>query len=165
MKYYKIPLERVVVLVDDLDTAPGAVKLKKAGGHGGQNGIRSIIDMVGSREFARVKIGIGRPREGQDVVGHVLSNFTKDEAEGLPAQLEEVRHVVEAVIGLGMEKALGGGRIVDEEERKRKREARLRRKREAEEARKAKEAEEASDGEGGESGENEPLNKKQEVEV
>lgn len=134
MKYYKVPLNRVIVLVDDLDTVPGKVKLKKNGGHGGQNGIRSIIDLVGSREFARVKIGIGRPGEGQDVVGHVLSNFGKDEREGLPSQLEEVRHVVEAVLKLGMEKALSGVKIEDEEERKRRREERLRRKREAAQA-------------------------------
>ena len=160
MKYYKIPLERVIVLVDDLDTASGKVKLKKNGGHGGQNGIRSIIDLVGSKEFARVKIGIGRPSGGQDVVSWVLNDFRGEEEEGLPGQLEEVRHVVEAVIKLGMEKALSGEKIGDEEARKRKREERLRRKREAA----------ANVGKSAESGtmdgaENEPVHKKQEIEV
>ncbi|MEO2191567.1 MAG: aminoacyl-tRNA hydrolase [bacterium] len=172
IKYYKVPLERVIVLVDDLDTAPGKVKLKRSGGHGGQNGIRSIIDMVGSREFARVKIGIGRSAGQGDVVGWVLSDFRGEEAEALPGQLEEVRHVVEAVIKLGMEKALSGVKIGDEEERKRKREERLRRKREAAEReaaereaaeRAAQEAGDHGQGEGGE--ENEPASKRQEVDT
>ncbi len=161
IKYYKVPLERVIVLVDDLDTAPGKVKLKKNGGHGGQNGIRSIIDMVGSREFARVKIGIGRSDGQGDVVGWVLSDFRGQEAEALPAQLEEVRHVVEAVIKLGMEKALSGEKIGDEEERKRKREERLRRKHEAAEQAAREAGDEPRDG----TEENQPANKRQELEI
>ncbi len=161
IKYYKVPLERVIVLVDDLDTAPGKVKLKKNGGHGGQNGIRSIIDMVGSREFARVKIGIGRSAGQGDVVGWVLSDFRGEEAEALPGQLEEVRHVVEAVIKLGMEKALSGVKIGEEEERKRKREERLRRKREAAEQAAREAGAEVADA----AEENEPANKRHELET
>jgi PTH1 family peptidyl-tRNA hydrolase len=163
MKYYKVPLERVIVLTDDMDTPSGKVKLKRNGGHGGQNGIRSIIDLVGSKEFARVKIGIGRPSEGQDVVGHVLSNFTVEEKEKLPGQFEDVRGVLEAVVALGLEKALSGVRVGDEEKKRKRRAERLARKKEMlqEDAR--------VKGENGavkkeEHAENEPANKKQEVE-
>lgn len=113
LKQYGTPLEKLIVLTDDLDTAPGKVRLKQKGGHGGQNGLRSIIDLVKSKDFARVKIGIGRPGPGDDVVSHVLSDFSSDEdaQSQLRAQLQETVDIVEAVISLGMEKALSGVRI------------------------------------------------------
>jgi len=113
LKYYRIPLEKLIVLTDDLDTAPGKVRLKQKGGHGGQNGLRSIIDLVKSKEFARVKIGIGRPGPGDDVVSHVLSDFSsaEDAQDALRTQLKETVDIVEAVISLGMDKALSGVRI------------------------------------------------------
>jgi peptidyl-tRNA hydrolase, PTH1 family len=113
LKFYRIPLDKLIVLTDDLDTAPGKVRLKQKGGHGGQNGLRSIIDLVKSKDFARVKIGIGRPGPGDDVVTHVLSDFSHaDDAQNeLRAQLKETVDIVEAVISLGMDKALSGVRI------------------------------------------------------
>lgn len=113
LKVYDVPLDRLIVLTDDLDTPPGKVRLKQRGGHGGQNGIRSIIDLVKSKEFARVKIGIGRPAPGDDVVSHVLSDFsgTEDAQNALHSQLKEAVNIVEAILLLGMEKALSGVRI------------------------------------------------------
>lgn len=113
LKFYRISLDKLIVLTDDLDTAPGKVRLKQKGGHGGQNGLRSIIDLVKSKDFARVKIGIGRPGPGDDVVTHVLSDFSHaDDAQNeLRAQLKETVDIVEAVISLGMDKALSGVRI------------------------------------------------------
>lgn len=127
LKFYKIPLDKLIVLTDDLDTAPGKVRLKQKGGHGGQNGLRSIIDLVKSKDFARVKIGIGRPNPGDDVVTHVLSDFSnaEDAQDELHAQLKEVVDIVEAVISLGMDKALSGVRmstVESENASKRKRE-------------------------------------------
>ena len=70
-----MPLERIVIICDDLDTQLGTVRLRAKGGHGGQNGMRSIISFMGSNAFPRVKIGIGRPPEGMSVVSHVLGDF------------------------------------------------------------------------------------------
>ena len=114
MQYYKIPLDRLIVLYDDLDTKIGVVRLRQKGGHGGQNGMRSIIDKVGSNEFARVKIGIGRPREGMDVVGHVLSNFGDrdgEQKEDMEQILKIAGDTVRALLSLGVDKASSGVRV------------------------------------------------------
>ena len=77
MNFYRISRENVVVFHDDIDIPLGTVKLKKGGGHGGHNGIKSIIDKVG-QEFIRVRIGVSRP-ENKDVSGYVLSEFSAPE--------------------------------------------------------------------------------------
>ena len=64
---------------DDLDLEPGRLRIKLAGGHGGHNGIKSIIEALGTPQFVRLKIGIGRPAPGQDSADYVLEPVTKDE--------------------------------------------------------------------------------------
>jgi PTH1 family peptidyl-tRNA hydrolase len=77
MKYFKVLPEEVLVVHDELDFDVGVVKLKKAGGHGGHNGLRDIIASVGQKDFLRLRIGIGRPRAGKAVADYVLSDFSK----------------------------------------------------------------------------------------
>jgi PTH1 family peptidyl-tRNA hydrolase len=77
--FYKIPVENIVVISDDIDLPPGKARFRDGGGHGGHNGLRSIIDSLGSRQFRRVRIGIGRPSGKRDVVGHVLGRWSKAE--------------------------------------------------------------------------------------
>ena len=78
--YYDIPLDRLLVIHDDLDTPFGRLRLRKAGGHGGQNGLRSIIQQLGSQDFARLRFGIGRPPGKMSPVDFVLQNLRGDEA-------------------------------------------------------------------------------------
>ena len=77
--FYKIPVENIVVISDDLDLPPGKARFRDGGGHGGHNGLRSIIDSLGDRQFRRVRIGIGRPSGKKDVVGHVLNRWSMAE--------------------------------------------------------------------------------------
>ena len=77
--FYKIPFENIVVISDDLDLPPGRARFRDGGGHGGHNGLRSIIDSLGNGQFRRIRFGIGRPTEKQDVLGHVLSRWSKTE--------------------------------------------------------------------------------------
>ena len=77
--FYKIPVENILVISDDLDLPPGKARFRDGGGHGGHNGLRSIIDSLGSGQFRRVRIGIGRPSGKRDVVGHVLGRWSKTE--------------------------------------------------------------------------------------
>ncbi len=82
--YYDLDEENdIVVIYDDMDLAVGKVRLRLKGGHGGHNGMRSIIKHLGTKEFNRIKIGIGRPREEQSVVSHVISKFPKEEHEDM----------------------------------------------------------------------------------
>jgi len=79
MDYYDIPLENLIVIHDDLDTPFGVIKLRKTGGHGGQNGIRNIIQHLGTSDFARVRFGIGRPPGKMRPVDYVLQAFQGDD--------------------------------------------------------------------------------------
>jgi peptidyl-tRNA hydrolase, PTH1 family len=101
--YYKIPLDHILVLQDDIDLPPGRIKVVGRGGAGGHNGIRSLIQYLGTPAFARLKIGIGRPlvREGEDfqpVDAFVLSQFTPDELTLLHQQYDLVQEAVDAFV-------------------------------------------------------------------
>jgi PTH1 family peptidyl-tRNA hydrolase len=78
-RYYKLAPEEILVVHDELDFDPGLVKLKKDGGHAGHNGLRDIIGHLGSKEFYRLRIGIGRPPPGKIVADFVLSSPSKIE--------------------------------------------------------------------------------------
>lgn len=77
--FYKIPPERIFVLHDELELAPGKVRIKKGGGDGGHNGLRSITQMLGTPDYWRIRMGIGHPGSKELVTSFVLGEFTKDE--------------------------------------------------------------------------------------
>ena len=78
MTYFGVYLEELVVIVDDLDMELGKLRLRQKGSAGGHNGLKSIISHIGTQDFNRIKIGIGRPN-GKTVVNHVLSTFAKED--------------------------------------------------------------------------------------
>lgn len=86
-RFYKVPLSDLIVVYDDLDLPQGKLRLRPDGGHGGHNGMRSIIEQLGSTAFPRLRIGIGRPPGHMDPVDYVLQDFSADEE----AYMEEVR--------------------------------------------------------------------------
>ena len=117
MKFYKIPPERMIVVHDDLDLPFGTLRLRPEGGAGGQHGVESIITKLGRRDFARLRIGIGRPPGRMDPRDYVLHNFDPSEVEFLPAVLQ---HAVDAIISFiqdGIEKAMNdfNGSLINEE--------------------------------------------------
>ena len=84
--FYKIPPERIIVLCDDINLAVGQLRVRKNGSDGGQKGLRSIINMIGSDQFPRIRIGVGeKPHPDYDLADWVLSEFTKSENETLSA--------------------------------------------------------------------------------
>lgn len=72
LHYYKIPMDAIVVIVDDIDLTAGKVRLRNSGSDGGHRGLRSIIEHTGSQDFKRIRIGVGRPPRGRSVIAHVL---------------------------------------------------------------------------------------------
>ncbi|QDP38827.1 aminoacyl-tRNA hydrolase [Radiobacillus deserti] len=77
--FYNLNPEDIVVIYDDLDLPNGKIRLRQKGGHGGHNGIRSMIDHLGTKEFKRIRVGIGRPTTPQPVPNFVTEPFTKEE--------------------------------------------------------------------------------------
>ncbi|MFM6847663.1 MAG: aminoacyl-tRNA hydrolase [Terrabacter sp.] len=103
MKYYDVPVDRVVVIHDELDIDAGLVRLKQGGGEGGHNGLRSVTKSLGTKEYLRVRLGIGRPPGRQDPADFVLKDFSKAErTQLLPFLLDEGADAVEALIAVGL---------------------------------------------------------------
>ena len=100
--YYKVATDRIIVIHDDLDMPTGRIKLMNDRGAGGHNGIRSLIEQLGSKEFPRLKIGIGRPQNQIPVDKFVLSNFSAEEFD----QIEERFSFLESGLQLLVEKGL-----------------------------------------------------------
>jgi PTH1 family peptidyl-tRNA hydrolase len=105
LSFYKVPAERVVVVHDELDLAFGTVRLKRGGGHGGHNGLRSLDRSLGTRDYLRVRVGIGRPPGRQDPADYVLRNFGTAERKELPLEIERAADAVEALLTVGLESA------------------------------------------------------------
>ncbi len=105
LKFYDVPLSNLIVLHDELDIDAEKIRLKQGGGHGGHNGLRDIIAACGSNDFARVRIGIGRPPGNMDTADFVLRDFSSTERKELPTTLEIAADAVEAIIAEGVAKA------------------------------------------------------------
>ena len=90
LTYYGLDIEDLLIIYDDLDMEVGKIRLRAKGSAGGHNGIKSIIQHIGTQVFNRVKIGIGRPKNGMSVVHHVLSTFDKDDYIGILQSIDKV---------------------------------------------------------------------------
>lgn len=105
-KFYGIdPATNLLVIHDELDLPAHTLRLKRGGGEGGHNGLRSISQAVGSRDYARLRVGIGRPPGRQDPADFVLSDFPARERAELDVTLELAADAVEAVVSAGFEAA------------------------------------------------------------
>lgn len=104
--YYKIDMGDIIVIHDEMDLEFGSLKIVQGRGHGGHNGIRSIIDAFGRRECIRIRVGVGHPGQGRDVTGHVLGKFTPDEQAGLDDLVRDAVDACEQIIVKGVVKAM-----------------------------------------------------------
>lgn len=101
-RFFGIELDRLVVVHDELDVPFGSVRLKQGGGEGGHNGLRSISQSVGARDYLRVRVGIGRPPGRMDAADFVLRDFGPTERKELPFLLDAASDAVECVITQGL---------------------------------------------------------------
>ena len=95
-EYYKIDLENIIVIHDDLDLPFGTVKFKIGGGHGGHNGLKSLDSYIG-KDYIRVRVGIGKPLNKEDISNYVLSNFSKEELNKLEGIITHTISAIEAL--------------------------------------------------------------------
>lgn len=96
----------LIVIHDDIDLPFGVLKIRTGGGHGGHNGIRSIREVLGTGDFIRVKVGVGRPEAGGDVAGHVLRAFSAEERAQLDNVVDNSARAVEAILVQGVSAAM-----------------------------------------------------------
>jgi PTH1 family peptidyl-tRNA hydrolase len=97
---------RIIVIHDDLDLPTSGLRIKAGGGHGGHKGVRSIAEALGSADFLRVKVGIGRPHPGHDPVAHVLGSFEDVEREAVEAGAQQAADAVETLVRDGLRAAM-----------------------------------------------------------
>ena len=105
MKFYKVPVDQLVVVHDDLDLDPGVVRLKRGGGEGGHNGLRSISASIGSKDYLRVRLGIGRPPGRQDAADYVLTDFPARDKVEVELLVGDGADAVHDLVHLGLEAA------------------------------------------------------------
>lgn len=98
MRWFKLEPEDVLVVHDDMDIPAGTIRIRKKGSAGGHNGIKSLIAHLGSEKFGRVRIGVGRPQPGRDVISHVLNGFPPEEVPKIQEAIQYLLPAVECII-------------------------------------------------------------------
>lgn len=106
IRFYKIPLDHVIVAHDDIDLPLGTIRIRPGGGSGGQKGLASTIEKLGTQDFPRMRIGIGRPSGSQDAAGYVLQEFSKGDEKILIDVLPTAVQAVRTFIKDGLETAM-----------------------------------------------------------
>lgn len=98
-RFYKIPPERIVILCDDVNFAPGTLRIRKKGSDGGQKGLRSIIEHLSSEDFVRLRLGVGvKPHPQMDLADWVLSKFSDADRKGLDAAMQNAVKAVQLIV-------------------------------------------------------------------
>ncbi|MCK6551549.1 aminoacyl-tRNA hydrolase [Myxococcota bacterium] len=104
--FYKLTTSDLIVIHDDLDIEVGRLKLKQGGGHGGHNGLRSLVEHLPDPNFARVRVGIGRPPPRWDPADYVLSRFQGGDRKLVDDAVQEAANAIEAIIRDGLRRAM-----------------------------------------------------------
>ncbi len=113
MRKYGTPISELLVIYDDLDLPSGKIRLRQGGRSGGHKGIKSIISALDSQDFSRIRIGIGRPDQDQDlvpkddiIISHVLSDFTPDEEKVIKLAIENATEAIKYIVAEGITAAM-----------------------------------------------------------
>lgn len=121
--FYKVPPERLLVVVDDADLPFGQIRMRGEGSSGGHHGLESIEEHLGTRQFARLRVGIGRTERGlREITSHVLGRFSADETEVLEKVLERCSSQIECYLTQGIQKAMSlyNGAVIAPEQKEQK---------------------------------------------
>jgi len=106
LRYLPVEPGDLIAVFDDMDIPAGRLRLRKAGGHGGHNGMRSLIEHLGTSDFPRIRVGIGRPEGERDATGHVLAKPAAEQARIFEATLDRAAEALEAILKDGIEAAM-----------------------------------------------------------
>ncbi len=106
IKFYKIDTNKIIVIYDDIDVKPGKIKIRKKGGPGSHNGMKSVINSLGSQEFSRIRVGIGTPEHKNDMINYVIGKVPKEELEQLDEGTSTAKEAVTEIIKNGIDIAM-----------------------------------------------------------
>jgi len=106
LNFYKIPLENLIVIYDDIDIEPGITKIRKKGGPGTHNGMKSVVQRIGSQEFARIRVGTGAPEYQHDLINYVITRVSTEEYLKLTEGINTAEEAVIEILKNGIDKAM-----------------------------------------------------------
>ena len=107
LNFYKIDLNKIIVIYDDIDVEPGKIKIRKKGGPGSHNGMKSVINSIKSEEFTRIRVGIGTPKYKNDMINYVIGkNMTQEERNVLDDGIKKAANAVAEIIEKGVDIAM-----------------------------------------------------------
>ncbi len=106
VRYLPVEPEEIVLIFDDMDLPLGKLRLRKSGGHGGHNGVRSVIERLGTQDFARLRVGVGRPPTGRGATGHLLSKVRREGRKRFSQTVDLAVEALEVVVDEGFEAAM-----------------------------------------------------------
>lgn len=104
--FYKVEKENILVIYDDMDIEPGTIKIRKKGSAGGHNGMKSTIQMLGTEEFPRIRIGIGRPKHSGDDINYVIGAIPEEERLELEKGTEKAKDAIIEILKNGIDSAM-----------------------------------------------------------
>ena len=104
--FYKIENENIIVIYDDMDIEPGKIKIRKKGSSGGHNGMKSIIQNLGTEEFPRIRIGIGRPEHNGDEINYVIGAIPEEQLQKLDEGAEKAKEAIIEILKNGIDFAM-----------------------------------------------------------
>ena len=106
VNFYKIDINNVIVVYDDIDTLPGKIRIRKKGGPGTHNGMKSVVFRLNSEDFPRVRVGIGMPEYKNDLINYVIGNIPDEEYETLRTGIKKASEAVVSIIKDGIDNAM-----------------------------------------------------------
>lgn len=106
MDFYKLDLENLIVIYDDVDVEKGSIKIRKKGSSGNHNGMKSIVSMLQSEDFVRIRIGIGKPEFENDMINYVIGHITEEEKQALEPGIERAKLATIEILKNGIDSAM-----------------------------------------------------------
>lgn len=106
VNFYKVDLDQVLVIYDDIDTVPGKIRIRKSGGPGTHNGMKSVVSCLNSEGFMRVRVGIGMPEFKHDLINYVIGHVPEEEFNNLQKGVELAEQAVEEIVKNGVDIAM-----------------------------------------------------------
>lgn len=106
VNFYKLDINKVIIIYDDIDTVPGKIRIRKKGGPGTHNGMKSVVERLNSENFPRIRVGIGTPEFKHDLINYVIGNITDDDYEELKVGIQKASEATVSIIKDGIDTAM-----------------------------------------------------------